>query len=356
MRAGSRKLILTLLGLTLLAIVLYRSRGLIHLQDFSGHRLLETVREARWEFLLLSLVAVYGCYALRALRWVRFSRYLGPCRFWSVYRMTLAGFASIFLLGRAGEPVRPLLIARKERLPVSGMFGIYLLERLFDTTTTLVLLASALALSHHLGRASSDPHAVAVIARTTGRALLIGLGALAAFIAYFRLHGKTYLETSLHRWRTRGPGWARFAGIVSGFRHGLGAIRTFGDLAAGVFYSLSHWLLVTLIYLWIPLSFGGPLAARIGFRAALIVLGITMVGSMLQLPGVGGGAQVASFLAFTAVFGVEKEPAAAAAVVLWLVTFAACSLAGVPFLIREGWSIGELRRLAEREKAAAEEA
>jgi len=41
--------------------------------------------------------------------------------------------------------------------------------------------------------------------------------------------------------------------------------------------------------------------------------------------GRGRGSQVASFLAYTAIFGVESEPAAAASIVLWLVTFAACS-------------------------------
>jgi hypothetical protein len=35
--------------------------------------------------------------------------------------------------------------------------------------------------------------------------------------------------------------------------------------------------------------------------------------------------------------------------VLWLVTFAACSLAGVPLLLKEGLSLGELRRMREQE-------
>jgi hypothetical protein len=34
---------------------------------------------------------------------------------------------------------------------------------------------------------------------------------------------------------------------------------------------------------------------------------------------------------------------------VWLITFAASSLAGVPLLVREGWSLGELRRMAEHE-------
>jgi hypothetical protein len=59
---------------------------------------------------------------------------------------------------------------------------------------------------------------------------------------------------------------------------------------------------------------------------------------------------VATFLAYTAVLGVEKEPAAAAAIVLWLISFAACSLAGVPLLLREGFSPGKLREIARQEK------
>ena len=85
---------------------------------------------------------------------------------------------------------------------------------------------------------------------------------------------------------------------------------------------------------------------------AMLVLAITLAGSAVQLPGVGGGSQAGSIIAYTAIFGVEREPAVAVAIVLWLITFAVCSLAGGPLLIREGWSLGELRRIAAREKEA----
>src|SRR5258706_12386225 len=85
----------------------------------------------------------------------------------------------------------------------------------------------------------------------------------------------------------------------------------------------------------------------------MLVMSFTLVGSAVQLPGVGGGSQVASFLAYTAVFGVEKEAAAAASIVVWLITFAAVSLAGVPLLIHEGLSLGKLKEMAENEKKAA---
>jgi hypothetical protein len=67
---------------------------------------------------------------------------------------------------------------------------------------------------------------------------------------------------------------------------------------------------------------------------------------------VGGGSQAGSFIAYTTIFGVQSEPALAAAIVLWLISFAMCSLAGVPLLLRAGWSLGELRQMAKREEAA----
>jgi predicted aconitase with swiveling domain len=84
------------------------------------------------------------------------------------------------------------------------------------------------------------------------------------------------------------------------------------------------------------------------------LLAVTLVGSVLQLPGIGGGAQIASIVALTAIFGVENEPAIAIAAILWMITFAGCTLAGIPLLVHEGMSFGELRQLA-RAEAEAEE-
>src|SRR5882762_5432058 len=123
MQKSSRKLLVVLTGLLVLGFVVYRSSGMINLADFSGAKLLN----ANPFLLILSIVAIYACYALRSLRWKVFQRNLGPSRLVPIYAMTLAGFAAIFLLGRAGEPVRPLLLARKEKLPIADLFGIYTL-------------------------------------------------------------------------------------------------------------------------------------------------------------------------------------------------------------------------------------
>ena len=109
----SRRYLLLLLAVLALGYFLYRFRDSITLQGFRWGMVVASIRQARISLLLLSLAAIYVCYALRALRWMRFCRWLGPTRFWDVYGATLAGFTCTFLLGRAGEPIRPVLIARK---------------------------------------------------------------------------------------------------------------------------------------------------------------------------------------------------------------------------------------------------
>jgi glycosyltransferase 2 family protein len=352
MQTKSRKFLAILIGLLVLGYVVYRSSAMINLADFSGAKLLHAVRNANPYLLLLSIAAIYVCYALRSLRWQVFQQNLGPSRFGTIYGMTLAGFAAVFLLGRAGEPVRPILLARKEKLPVSGMFGVYVLERLFDSASAAVIAAIALVLFQSNAHAGEGSSKLVTAARTTGSLLFVGLIGAIGFLVYLRSHGTALLERRLQGW-TSGHGWRKaVAGILLGFARGVQTIRTSGDFLLSVFYTVVHWFLVLLVYLWISHAFGGTLAT-LSLGDAMLVMAFTLVGSAVQLPGVGGGSQVACFLAYTAIFGVEKEPAAAAAVVMWLITFASSCLAGVPLLIHEGFSLGKLREMekeAEQEK------
>jgi len=345
MRASSRKLLIVLLGLVALGFVVYLSGGFLRHQNFSWGKLLHTMRGANPLLLLLSLIAIYACYALRALRWKVFQANLGPSHFWEIYKITLAGFSAMFMLSRLGEVVRPVLLARKEKLPVADMFGIYALERVFDAVSTAVIAAIALLLF------KSNPRVVEAT-RTTGTLLFVGVTGGIAFLVYARLHGTALLERRLKRWEHR-HGWrAKIAGLVMGFVRGVQILRSWGQFAQALAYSVVHWLLVLLVYFWVSRSFGGRLGA-ITLGEATLVMAFTLVGSMIQLPGVGGGPQVASFFAYNTIFGVEKEAATAAAIVLYLITFTACSLAGAPLLAHEGLSLGKLREMAEHEKEAA---
>jgi hypothetical protein len=242
------------------------------------------------------------------------------------------------------------MIAKKDRVPVSSTFGIYVLERLFDFASPLIMAGTSLLLVPRLAQQGVSGVFLAA-ARTTGAILLAGLFAAIVFLIYFRLHGAAALERRLAAWHG-GAGWRRrLGGLLAGLSEGLQAIRTWGDLTAAIGYSALHWIAVAAVYVFVAHAFSGRLA-QITFPEATIVLIFSMIGSTAQVPMVGGGSQVATYVAFTRLFGVQDADALAGAIMIWLCTFAASSLVGVPLLIHEGWSMGELKKLARAEKEA----
>jgi hypothetical protein len=221
------------------------------------------------------------------------------------------------------------------------MYGIYALERIFDVVSAAVIAGIALLVEkRHVP-----------VANTTGAVLIGGVVGVIGFLAYFRLHGTAALERALGGWQSA-HGWrAKIAGTVLGFARGVQILRSWGELAWTIFLSATHWALVFLIYIWITHSFGGKFL-ELSPADALLLMAFTLAGSVFQLPLAGGGSQLAAISVYK-FFGIETEPATAAAVVLWLITFAACSLVGVPLLVHEGLSLGKLKKLAEHEKQEA---
>ena len=348
MRSSSRKLLYILFAVAVIGFVIYRSSGLLHSGDFFAN-LLKAVRRANPALLALSVVAIYACYAIRALRWQVLQRNLGPSRFIQIYAMTLAGFAAVLALGRPGEPVRVLLLARKEKLPVADLFGIYLVERIFDAASTLVVAACALLLIRS-GSASNETAGKFVPAfQAAGVLLSVGLLGAIVFLVFLRVRGTALLERRLapwlgaHNWKTR------VARVLLGLARGVQTIRTWGDLALATLYSALHWILVLFVYLWVIHAFGGGVA-EFKLGDAMLVMAFSLVGSIVQFPGIGGGSQLASILVFTKVFGVEPELATAVAIVIWLVTFAAVTVAGLPILLHQGLSLGKLKEMAKQEQ------
>jgi glycosyltransferase 2 family protein len=348
-----------LLALLAVGYFVYKFRNSISIEGFHWSAVATSVLQARVDLLLLAFATIYACFAVRALRWMRFSRTLYTGRggafakhFWNVYGATLMGFSCTFLLGRAGEPIRPVLIGKKESLAIPSMFGVYVLERIADMAATAILAGTALLLWKRGGSPGSAGHFVSE-ARSAGMALLVFLMAAIVFLIYFRYRGAAWLATRLRnpKWHS---GWrGKVAVLLEGFSDGLQGIRTWEDLGMLIFYTAIHWTGVVFVYLWVAHAFGGALG-RLTFAGALLVLAFTMVGSAVQLPGVGGGAQLATFLVLSLIFGIKDEPAATMAIVVWLISFAGCCVVGLPLLFHEGWSMGELRRMAQEEERAGE--
>ncbi len=119
-----RRKLLFFLGFTALitaAILLFQ-------RDFDSELFFESFRNVRPGWLLASVAATFVSYAIRALRWQILLKSLKLIPLGSLVSATLLGFSAIYALGRAGEFVRPVWIARKEEISTTGSFAAILLE------------------------------------------------------------------------------------------------------------------------------------------------------------------------------------------------------------------------------------
>jgi glycosyltransferase 2 family protein len=82
-----------------------------------------------------------------------------------------------------------------------------------------------------------------------------------------------------------------------------------------------------------------------------LLMASSMVGSLVQLPGVGGGSQFATIETLNRIFGVPPELSTSCGIMLWLVTFIAIVPVGLLLAHRERLS---LRKLSQESHEAEE--
>src|SRR5260370_29520414 len=83
------------------------------------------------------------------------------------------------------------------------------------------------------------------------------------------------------------------------------------------------WWVIALAYKEVTHAYGAPMSAM-SVTKVLLLMGASMIGSMVQLPGVGGGSQLATISALDHVFDiVPKELTVSCGIMLWLGTFVA---------------------------------
>lgn len=325
-----------------LAIWLFRTRR-FDLPAFDWKLAGGTFTRIHWPWVALSLVPIGGTYWGRALRWAVFLKPLKPHpSMRNLLSATVLGFTAITLFGRPGEFVRPYLIARKEKVPVSSQVAAWVLERIFDLLMALLLFAFALTRVQtsglHVGeKLSWVLGAGGKLGGALGVAILLVLLSLRHFAEPLRLR----LLGALHHLPPK-----RSAGvekIVNALFQGVESMRSDASLVLVLVYSTLEWVLICLCYWCLAQSFAG--IVNLGLIDVLILMGFVSFGSIVQIPGVGGGMQVVSVLVLTELFGIRLELASAFAVFLWITTFVAIVPLGLFVAVKEGLDLHSLRRI-----------
>jgi glycosyltransferase 2 family protein len=319
--------------------------------DWSKFR--DLSQRIRWFHVIHAILWIYFGYVLRAIRWKIFLLPVRPkASSVGLISPTLIGFAGLALLGRPGELIRPYLISKRENLPFSSQMGVWAVERIFDFGSFTTLMVFAIFFLP--AAMQSIPHPEYYEKFRIGGFVLMGLVATLSAVAI--AIGRS--GEALAAWFEK-----RFAHLAANLGHKIAErIREFGaglrivhgpiSLTLSILVSLAMWFVIAIAYQEVTHAYGTD-ALDITRPQVLLLMGASIFGSMLQLPGVGGGSQVATIKALTTIFDVPPEMAASCAILLWLVTFVAVVPLGLALAHRERLS---LRKLSEESHHAEESA
>jgi uncharacterized protein (TIRG00374 family) len=301
----------------------------------------DAARRAHLWLIGLGVSVTFLTYTIRAIRWRILLAPVGPVRFRTTFRTTVIGFTAIFLLpGRVGEVLRAYLVARQENLKATSTFATVIVERLLDMVTVLLLFAVALPLV-----------GVDVGSEIRWAGVIAAAAAVGAFGLLFLFAGHPErLGRLAGRLGRRLPRKAAdmLARVVQTFAEGLAVMRSPAHLAAAAVWSVAVWLSIALGIWLATLAFD----LRMSFVGSFIVVGYLAVGVSVPTPGGAGGFHLLYQLALVNFFGANRDVAAAAAIVLHLMSFVPVSIAGFVFMWQDGLTMGRLRSMRAEAQAA----
>lgn len=317
----------------------------LHTSHFQFRALLRAARAADPRLLLAAVVCIYAGSLLRAARWALFLRPAYRTRgvaappWWRLIGTQYIGFTGLALFGRIGELVRPLLVARRTGLTFSSQVAVVAVERIFDLGAFGLLFTANLLLSPGLNALPYHQRF-----RAVGVAIAVLLCGLAALVLAVRLAGGAVAAAAQ---RALGGVSERFAAGVAdkilAFRDGLDVLDGVGASVAIVALSLLLWSSVALAYFAVMKAFPLPVHA-LSLPDCVLLLGFSVVGGAVQLPAVGGGAQLLVIGALGTLFGVPAELATGAGLTVWIIGAWSVVPAGLLFARIEGVSLRGLVR------------
>jgi uncharacterized protein (TIRG00374 family) len=334
-----RVLVTTVIVLVLVALAYLQFRTW---RNFNWQVFFEQTREANLWRIASGVAIIYCGYFLRALRWEVMLRPVKKVSWMRLVSPMFIGFTALAILGRPGELIRPYLIARKEGLPVSSQMAVWTVERIFDMGCFAILVALDLIFAPSLQQL---PYFVEF--RRAGFVLIsfiVALGVIAFFIWRNGLGIAAWIERTLSPISTKLA--KSIAEKVMTFGKGLHTIHDLKSFFELIVLSLGLWLSIAFAYLQVTRAYPEPLR-HMGLAQIVLLMGFSIVGSIAQLPVVGGGSQLMTITALARVFQVPQELAVSCGVLLWLVTFVSSSPIGLLIARSEHVNLVKLSEEAE---------
>ena len=289
-----------------------------------------------------ALVALFA-YWLRSLRWQFILRPVGRVRLSSVLLTTAVGYAALSLLpARMGDLIRPLLLARREKIPASASLASILTERVFDLWSVvlffLVFIIWPPQMSNLGEQAQHSLEVLSLSGYVVGAGLLIGTVVLLGLFRY----QERFVELL-----TMPVAWIRSswkqpaANFFNHFLDGLRVLQRPRDLVITTVASIFMWYVICWQVRFTLLAFDVDLP----LRAAYLIVTMAVIGLAVPTPGGVGGFHKATQVGMTLFFGIGLNEATGIAIAYHAICFVPITIIGLLCLPLLGVNLREVESI-----------
>ena len=309
-----------------------------------------SVRAADPVYLIIAVLIICVGYVLRAMRWKVLLKPLTETSLRELFATTTVGFAAMFVVGRAGEIVRPMwLPMRDRRVRPSAALVTIGVERVFDLASLICFFSASLIWFNAPPGREAEFAKVKLVGNIMLAGALLGLLALviyqrnsARIIDWFaRVTDRRAVPRRLRR---------IFLRLLSQFAASLKILQSATEIFWVGVWTVALWLAIALPTWLVLLAFGLPLT----FVDSIFVMGVASMGSLVPTPGGAAGAFHAATAGSLILLGVRNEDAAAVSILMHLVYFAPAIVFGLYYFAHGDISIERFRSLLSSENAVDE--
>jgi uncharacterized protein (TIRG00374 family) len=318
----NRKWLFLLVLAVVVAILGYRLQG----WDFDWALFFSSLWNVKGGWLAASVILTLGTYAIRAFRWQVLLNPLKSISFASLLEVTLVGFCAIYVLGRAGELVRPVWLTRREQVPLTSSVATLIVERFFDSLMLIALFAWTLFVIDLPATAGLT----VTLMKNAAWVMVAGSAGAIVFLFVFRSNIDRIVR------HVRFP---RIADLLHKFAQGLSFLQEARSLGLVAAHSAVLWIVIALQtwFLILGMNFDFSLEA-----ATLVLVGAA-IGSVAQIPAIGGGFQAGYVFCMTTFFQVPAEQAIATSLLAWFFSYAPTVIVAGIYMLVQGLSLKDLR-------------
>ena len=304
------------------------------------------VSHANPTLLVAAAIIVCFSYLCRALRWGAFLKPLGPARLRDLFAATTIGFGAMFLIGRAGEVVRPVVLPMRDpRVRPSASFVTIMVERIYDMIAVVLMFSINLGWFKPTTTLGNEFARVRIVGIVLLMCAVLGL----VLLTWFRTKSPAvivYFNRLFERWHFIPKRLSRlFIGLLEQLAQALRVLVNARELAETIGWTVLLWAAITVANMLVIRAFG----IHFGISETIFVLGWALVGSLVPTPGGAAGAFHAATAAGLLFLGIDRELAAAVSILMHAIDFGPAVLFGFAYAIRGDLNLSRLRALTSSE-------